>query len=258
MVLAGKTTYSSYKTELQFDCVKKVHSVSALGVLVAAIGSQCHLKGFFAGSWWWYFTQAVLVFIIHLMQGSEYTKVRFSFFFGLCFAAGVNVGSWIHVALQETGFCRYPELYEYSQDRYLGMCKPSVMNGFVLEAFMLTFGTYCAIVISTVFSKTRNMLRYGSWISAGLWVVFGTYVLHYFGFMGHEMFDAIYIKFGLALFAVKVLYDTEVTMEEAVQQGNKFDVLNHAVSAVLNFLNMFIRILKILADMKKDKQRKKK
>ena len=255
-----ETSYSS--SSIERDAVAKVHGISAFGILVAAVGAQLHLKQVLQASQMWTFAQFGLVYLIDHMKESMQSKLRFSLFLGLCFSAGVNVGSWIHISLQETGYCRgnglsiLPDMdwigKSLGSQGYLSICKPSVMNSFVLEAFILTFGTYCAIVISTVLSKSRDMLRYGSWISAGCWVLFGTYVLHYFGFIGHEMFDAIYIKLGLALFSVKVLYDTEVTMEAAKQQGSRFDVLHHAVSAVLNFLNMFIRIIKIYAEMKRD------
>lgn len=90
--------------------------------------------------------------------GNSMAPIRFLFFIGLCFCAGVNTGSWIYSALQESGFCYgngmiyFPDVdflggMFLSKGQYLKICQPSILSPLVVEAFLMTLGSYAAITI---------------------------------------------------------------------------------------------------------------
>ena len=249
------------------SAIVKVNMVAAGGILVAAVGANFHLKGYCHASTMWTIAQIICIFAITALKDNvQMALLRFCSFLALSFSAGVNVGSWIHSALQETGFCHgsglkyFPDIdgiakmFRGSSSAYLKICKPDVMNGMVLEAFLMSLGIYAAISLTTYMSSSRNYARYGNILSMSMWVLFGSQILFYFNFIGQQFFEDIYVKFGLAVYCVKIMFDAEVTADQA--QTGDIDVLSRSVDATMNFLHVFIRVITIMKDSQKKKNRR--
>ena len=96
-------------------------------------------------------------------------------------------------------------------------------------------------------------------ISVGLWITFASYVLVRLEWIRKSAFDAVYIRGGLVLYALKTAYDTAVMraeIEATVDKGEQADVLNLALTQMLNFLQLLIRVVTILADAKKSSKKR--
>jgi FtsH-binding integral membrane protein len=76
--------------------------------------------------------------------------------------------------------------------------------------------------------------------------------------MGSDGFDVMYVQMGLVIYCVKVYVDTE-EIYERVRKGDR-DVISHSLKIFFNFLQIFIRIITILAKIaaENDKEEKKK
>ena len=72
------------------------------------------------------------------------------------------------------------------------------------------------------------------------------------GWTSHESFDLIYVRGGLVAFVLKVGVDVQIIIEKA-ESGDR-DVVSHALTMVLNFLNIFIRVIVQLAKLSKKKK----
>ena len=73
-------------------------------------------------------------------------------------------------------------------------------------------------------------------------------------FLHSEILFKIDLYLGLAIFCMYIIYDTQMIIKEA-DDGN-YDVIFHAMTFYLDFINIFIRILVIL--MKNTNNKKKK
>jgi len=73
-------------------------------------------------------------------------------------------------------------------------------------------------------------------------------------FLHSEILFKIDLYLGLVIFCMYIIYDTQMIIKEA-DDGN-YDVIFHAMTFYLDFINIFIRILLILMRNKNDKKKK--
>lgn len=246
--------------------VATVNLLCALGVSSAALGAQSHLQGIVRGGDLATIAQAALLAFLQFLKGKNNIRMmRFAVFLLFSFCAGLNVGTWITNALQDSGFCEgtghwlvpdadsIASFVPVSWRASVVQCEPSVLNATVVHVFQLTVGTYISLCFATFLSPRRGMFKWmGYFISQGLWILFGTYWLARMHMIALTVFDTIYIKLGLILYSFKVVHDTEVTMQQALD--GTLDVIDRAVTATLNILHIFIRLIQIIG---KSKNRRK-
>ena len=178
--------------------------------------------------------------------------LRAAIFLAFAVCAGLNVGTWVQRALQEVGYCAgsgwawLPDLDFFSSR---GSC--SATNELAMTALAYTAGLYACFAGSALLSPRKH--AWPAWtataLSCGLWIMFASHLLARLGLASAGVFDAVYVRGGMVLYALKTAYDTAVMVGE-IEQGDD-DVLGHALTQLLNFLHLFIRAITILADSRK-------
>jgi hypothetical protein len=258
--------------------ISQVYATAGVGVAIAAYGSHIHMSPSSAPAWMPTsfttgsdaMTLAQIVFALLLgITALESCRapflIRFGLFSGVAYSAGLNVGTWVHKALQESGACPGPGwswlpdadfLLRWSgglRSQSCGMLNPMIMN-----AFVYTAGIYFCFAAAALLGNRngRTLMYVSSIIFAGSWVMWGTYALSRFGFASDAVFDAVYVRAGLVLYSLKVWYDTTRLVDE-IESSSDVDVLNLALSAMLNFLQIFIRVIQLVASMKKDERKRR-
>jgi hypothetical protein len=171
--------------------------------------------------------------------------LRFGLFSAVAYSAGLNVGTWIHMALVESGACPRPGSNEWFLTSKSKSC--SVLDSTILIAFIYTAGIYfCFSAAALLGNRNNKVFMYvSSILFAGSWVMWGSYLLARFGLLSDDVFDAVYIKMGLILYSLKVWYDTHA-MVSKIESSSEVDVLDLALNALLNFLQIFIRVIQFV------------
>jgi hypothetical protein len=251
-----------------------VYATTAVGIGIAAYGSHVHLTPSAAPAWLpatrgsdnmtiAQIVFAALLFVTGLKACRAPFVLRFALFAAVAFAAGLNVGTWVQKALQELGYCAGQGWSSIPNidflGRWLGRASVntcSMTHPLVKTAFLYTTGIYASFsVAALVGSRNNRWLMYvGSLVLAGSWIMWGTYILARMGVVADKVFDAVYVKAGLVLYALKTWYDTYVMASE-IESSDDPDVLNLALNQLLNFLQIFIRVVSLLADAKKKKEK---
>nr|XP_033329882.1 growth hormone-inducible transmembrane protein-like [Megalopta genalis]XP_033329891.1 growth hormone-inducible transmembrane protein-like [Megalopta genalis] len=126
----------------------------------------------------------------------------------------------------------------------------------VLRAAWYTAGAVCGLSTVAVCAPSEQFLKMGGPLALGLGVVFASSVGSMFlppstvlGAGLHSM--ALYG--GLVLFSMFLLYDTQRIVKQAehhpmyTYDGRQYDPINNAMSIYMDTLNIFTRILMILA-----------
>lgn len=125
------------------------------------------------------------------------------------------------------------------------------LNPFLIPTALLTTTTICAGAATYAYYKPKgSMLKLGGPLMGGLMALIllqlGSLGATYF--YGPNMFSLMAhradLYLGTGLFSVFVAYDTHVAINE-YEAGNP-DALGSAISMVLNFQNIFVRMLEIL------------
>ena len=172
------------------------------------------------------------------------------------------MGSWIHNALQEAGYCDgkglswFPDL-DLFDSKVSGRGRAcDTLNNLVFISLMYTIGIYACFAFSALLSPRKY--GFGSavatFLSAGLWLLFAAQVLAAFGFQ--RVGDLVYVRGGLVLYTFKTYVDT-AEMAVKIEAGDD-DVISHALNHLYNFLHMFIRIITLLGEAKKGEAEKEK
>lgn len=193
-------------------------------------------------------TALLLGFVTTVLPANGFSFIRTIIFAAFAYCAGVNVGTWIEYSLAISRMCGAS-----FWDRLRGLPPCTIVHPLVKSAFLLSAGLYAGFTVAALFSKPGWRMRLGSIVSAGLWVLFGTYLLARLGWIDDLTFDLLYIRGGLVIYAMKVLVDTEIICDKA--RAGDWDVLGQAIGTLLNFLEVFIRVLEMLAVSKRDKRK---
>jgi FtsH-binding integral membrane protein len=190
--------------------------------------------------------------------------LRLPVFLAVAWAAGLNTGSWLMKAMQELGLCAgggwsfIPDLDAFAA--FFGAPRNAAcntVNDLTVEAVALTAGIYFCFAAAALLSPRKY--DWPAWVatalSVGLWIMFGTYALMRMELIKSSLFDAVYVRAGLVLYSLKTLYDTSV-MVKRIEAGDD-DVLGLALSQLLNFLQLLIRVVTILASSKKSSEKRR-
>ena len=126
----------------------------------------------------------------------------------------------------------------------------------VAIAFVATTCVFACFTASALLSKNQVYLALGGTLGSCVTFMF---CLNLFSglFGGYVMAFNINLYFGLVVFCGYVLYDTQLIVARA-QAGDR-DVVGHALELFIDFIQIFVRILIILAKnsaQKKDGKKK--
>ena len=133
--------------------------------------------------------------------------------------------------------------------RFSSLPRCDVMDDFVFEALQITGAVYAAFTLSALVMPSRVMVYVGAFAAIGAMCMWADYLLARLGFSAFGSVLLLdHLKLGVAIFGAKTAYDTHVILED-YDAGHR-DVLNHALKALTNFLNLFVRIIKLMAESK--------
>ena len=118
-----------------------------------------------------------------------------------------------------------------------------------LQALLYTGCAFTSFSAISLLSKRRSMLFLGSIIVT---MVQGMILYRLLGWLtGYATFGIGYMMFGLFIACLYIIYDTQVIVERA-ERGD-MDVPTHTMLLFIDLFELFIRILKILMELSKEK-----
>eukprot|EP00005_Dracoamoeba_jomungandri_P003916 CAMPEP_0174259446 /NCGR_PEP_ID=MMETSP0439-20130205/8266_1 /TAXON_ID=0 /ORGANISM="Stereomyxa ramosa, Strain Chinc5" /LENGTH=233 /DNA_ID=CAMNT_0015343335 /DNA_START=36 /DNA_END=737 /DNA_ORIENTATION=+ len=203
----------------------RVYVTLAATVVASAAGAYFHVL-YNVGGLLTFLGALMLVISIVATQSSSPTiqPQRLGMLLGLGFFQGCSIGPLIAYALH-------------------------VDPNMIVTAFALTLAIFGSFSGFALFSKRRSMLYLGGFLFSGLSMLFWMSFLNLF--FGSVFIFNLSLYGGLLLFCGFIVFDTQLVIERA-SLGNK-DVVMHSLDLFLDFLQIFVRILAILA--KKEKKR---
>lgn len=127
---------------------------------------------------------------------------------------------------------------------------PSIIS----TAFFATTLIFICFTVSALWAEERSFLYLGGTLLSCLTT------LCFLGFVNiffrSQMFYQLHLYGGLVLFCGFILYDTQLII--AKHKNGDTDFLWHSVDLFIDFINVFRRIMIILANKESDKKNKKK
>lgn len=209
--------------------LKNVYACLTASMLTAAFGSGVHLftevlKGGFLSA------IASIGFLIALSltpyDGKNQTK-RFGILMGFAFCTGLGLGPLMDVVIQ---------------------IDPSIIP----TAFFATTLIFVCFTLSALWAEQRAYLYLGGTLLSGLSMLCFLSLVNLF--LGAQIIFQVQLYGGLLLFCGFVLYDTQLIVYKH-KRGDK-DFVWHSVDLFLDFIQIFRRLMIILAQNKDSKKRK--
>jgi modulator of FtsH protease len=115
----------------------------------------------------------------------------------------------------------------------------------VRDAFGLAVLGFTGLTSYALLSK-RDFSFLGGFLSIGLWVVIGASLIGLF--VGGTAFSLAISSVVVILFGGYILYDTSRLLHDRENR----DAVGVAIGLYLNFLNLFLALLRILASSRRD------
>jgi modulator of FtsH protease len=114
----------------------------------------------------------------------------------------------------------------------------------VRDAFLLTVLGFTGLTSYALLSK-RDFSFLGGFLSMGLWVLIGASLLSLF--VGGASFSLAIASVGVLLFGGYILFDTSRILRDPTNR----DPVGAAIGLYLNFLNLFLFLLRILGSARR-------
>mmetsp|Transcript_1911 Transcript_1911/g.2647 ORF Transcript_1911/g.2647 Transcript_1911/m.2647 type:complete len:242 (-) Transcript_1911:135-860(-) len=206
----------------------KVHALLAFTIMCAALGSACHVLGIFSGG-------------IISMVGS--------------------IGGMITVSLMSQHQV-VPRLAMMSMSGFFTGCSIGPLVGKAIEldpsllvtALLGTAAIFACFSMAAITSSRRSMVHLGGMLGSGTMLLLVIGVMRMFS--GSEILNTVYLYLGLLVFSGYVAFDTQMIILK-VGDGISNDYIWHAMELFTDFIGIFVRILAILVDDKKKKNKKR-
>jgi modulator of FtsH protease len=227
-----RKVYALFTGSLVTACVGALVALYAgadISQVTMTIGRSVHrvppLVGFFANHW----IIGMLLFMGAFFGASmvrERPGVNVAALFGASFLSGLYIAPMIwFVQVQATQ----------------GM---TLSTAPVRDAFLLTVLGFTGLTSYALLSK-KDFSFLGGFLSMGLWVLIGASLLSFF--VGGASFSLAIASVGVLLFGGYILYDTSRILHDPTNR----DPVGAASGLYLNFLNMFIFLLRILGSARR-------
>jgi modulator of FtsH protease len=227
-----RKVYALFTGSLVTACVGALVALYAgadISQVTMTIGRSVHrvppLVGFFANHW----IIGMLLFMGAFFGASmvrERPGVNVAALFGASFLSGLYIAPMIwFVQVQATQ----------------GM---TLSTAPVRDAFLLTVLGFTGLTSYALLSK-KDFSFLGGFLSMGLWVLIGASLLSFF--VGGASFSLAIASVGVLLFGGYILYDTSRILHDPTNR----DPVGAAIGLYLNFLNMFIFLLRILGSARR-------
>ncbi|KZS93931.1 UPF0005-domain-containing protein [Sistotremastrum niveocremeum HHB9708] len=128
----------------------------------------------------------------------------------------------------------------------IGVCVAFVNNQIILQALLITLGVFLGLTLFTIQSKW-DFSGMGPFLFAGLIALLMTGLVGMFIPFGKTM-DLIYAVLGTLLFSGYVVYDTF----QICNRLSPDEYIMGAISLYLDFINLFLMILRVLNNTQSD------
>jgi len=123
----------------------------------------------------------------------------------------------------------------------------------ITTAFLGTSTIFICFSLCALLSSRRSWLFLGGFLSSALTILFIGGIVNIF-FQSYFWFS-VQLYGGLLMFCGFVIFDTQLIVEKAARGDTDF--IQHSLSLFMDFVNIFVRLLIILAkDKKKDEKRR--
>lgn len=119
----------------------------------------------------------------------------------------------------------------------------------IFTAFSGTAAVFTCFTVAALLSDRRSILFVAGMISSLVMVLICFVALHVF--VQSELLFDIRIYLGLAVYLLFIVFDTQIMIYD-VQERGQTDVVMHALQFFIDFINIFIRLVIMLAK-KEDK-----
>ena len=120
----------------------------------------------------------------------------------------------------------------------------------ISDAFILTSGAFGGLAFTAFNSHDTAFLGMSGILGAGFGTLFAISLANIF-FQSHALFN-LWLYGGLALFIGITLYDMK-NIQVRAQRANYFDPMSESVNVYYDFINIFVRLLYILQNNRKNK-----
>ncbi|CAH1248882.1 bax inhibitor 1-like [Branchiostoma lanceolatum] len=210
--------------------LKKVYSSLAIAMLAAAAGAYIHLMtGFIQGGFLSAIASIGLLIWLGMTDNAPRNQLkRLGIMGGFAFCVGLGLGPLMDTVIQ---------------------IDPSIIP----TAFIATTVVFVSFTLSALWAENRYYLFLGGILMSGVQMLMFAGLFNLF-FRSYFLFQAqLYV--GLAIFCAFVLYDTQLIVEK--RRRGDTDYIWHSVDLFLDFVNIFRRIMIILAQRQQEKKSKK-
>jgi len=210
--------------------LKNVYTTLALALLAAAAGSYVHvftdvLKGNIFVSLG---SIALLLMLYSTPAYPEYESRRFVYLMAFAAATGLSTGPLLDMAMR-------------------------INPGVIVTAFMATCMIFGSFTLAALYAPDRKFLYLGGILLSTLSTMFWLALANIF--LGSALLFEGMLYVGLAVMCGFVLYDTQMIIEKC-RRGDK-DYIWHSVDLFIDFVDIFRRLLIILAMKDANRDNKK-
>lgn len=205
--------------------LKNVYAALALTMLAAGAGAVTFFLTAFHAGFLAVIGSLILLFALAATPHTpENLKKRLGMLCGFGFCTGMSLGPLLDVVID---------------------INPSIIP----TAFLGTCVIFACFSLAALYSERRAWLFLGGPLMSGLSLL--VLILLFNMFLGSYMAFQFQLYFGLLLFSGFILFDTQLIVER-FNAGNN-DYIWHSIDLFLDFVNIFRRLLIILASKEKKK-----
>lgn len=210
--------------------LKNVYSALAVSTMSAAVGAAIHvftriLQGGLLAAF------GSIGFILALTFTSNEPKnqtKRLGYLIGMAFCTGLSLGPLLDQVI-------------------------SIDPTIVTTAFFASCLIFVCFSLTALWAEDRSYLYMGGTLLSGLSLLSLLSIMNIF--FRSQMVFQFHLYGGLLLFCGFILYDTQLIIEK--QRNGDTDFIWHSVDLFLDFINIFRRIMIILANKESNKKKKK-
>ena len=204
----------------------RVYTLLMVCCMVCAFGMWLNTAHIISGFFMNLISFALSIYLVFQISNRSNTEeMRMFYLGGLAFQMGYLVGPFMNVLVE---------------------VEPMI----VVQALVYTGAAFTSFSLISLCSKRRSYLFLGAIITTVVQVMILNSLIRWitgYGFSGMP-----YLLVGLFLSCMYIIYDTQVIIERA-ERGDK-DVPTHTMLLFVDLFDLFIKILRILIELNKDKK----
>lgn len=210
--------------------LKNVYSSLAIALLAAACGAYIHvftdiLKGNILTSLG---SIGLLLLLYATPDNGHNEKLRFGYFLGFGALTGLGTGPLLDMAIH---------------------INPAI----ILNAFLGTCVIFACFTVAALYAPNRKYLYLGGVLMSAISTMFWMTLFNLF--LGSRFLYQINLYVGLIVMCLFVLYDTQLIIDRR-SQGDT-DYIWHSVDLFIDFIDIFRRLLIILAQKENNSNKKR-